>query len=83
MLIHNIPNPFSGKTIIQYYIPEDAGNAYIQITTVNGAVLKTINVTKGNGQIELEINNMTSGNYLYSLIIDDKEIETKTMVLQK
>ncbi len=55
VLYQNIPNPFSGKTIIQYYIPEDAGNAYIQITTVNGAVLKTINVTKGNGQIELEI----------------------------
>ena len=83
VLYQNIPNPFSGKTIIQYYVPEITRSAYIQITSASGAILKTIAIANGNGQIELEIHNLTSGNYLYSLIADDKLIETKTMVVQQ
>ncbi len=79
----NIPNPFTGKTIIQYYVPVNITKAQIQITNANGVILKTIDVTAGNGQLEIDAAKLTSGNYQYSLIIDGRIVETKTMSFVK
>ncbi|MEM6698185.1 MAG: tail fiber domain-containing protein, partial [Bacteroidota bacterium] len=41
-LEQNNPNPFKGKTSIQYFIPKDTNNATLRITDANGRVLKEI-----------------------------------------
>jgi len=83
ILAQNIPNPFMGTTIIQYFIPENVLSAQIKITTQSGVELKIFDITTGQGSVEIDASQITSGNYLYSLIVDGKLIDTKTMVLTK
>jgi len=83
-LEQNAPNPFNQNTVIKYYLPQSTGNAIINITDMNGRLIKTIPVTaKGNGQLTLEGGQLTTGIYQYSLISNGKLVDTKKMVLTK
>jgi hypothetical protein len=83
-LDQNAPNPFNSNTIIRYNIPLNANNAQIIVTNVSGVALKTISINnKGLGQVVITAGTLTSGNYVYSLIIDGKKIDSKQMVLTK
>jgi len=83
-LEQNIPNPFSEKTIIKFYIPQNAFNARIKIYGLDGPELKSIPVTsKGFGQTEISGKTLSPGTYTYMLLIDGKVVDTKQMVLTK
>jgi hypothetical protein len=41
-LDQNVPKPFNRTTIINYYIPQSAGNAIINVTGIHGKNTKTI-----------------------------------------
>ncbi|MEN0047679.1 MAG: tail fiber domain-containing protein [Bacteroidota bacterium] len=83
-LQQNTPNPFKGKTNIQYYIPEGTNTAMLRITNANGRVIKEIPIAAtGEGQIELETSTLGVGNYFYSLLLDGQLFETKQMILSK
>jgi len=77
----NAPNPFRGNTVISYYIPDDARNAQIRITDVNGRVIKTFNATKGEGQIVIRSGELSAGTYSYTLFVNNKRVDNKQMVL--
>ncbi len=83
VLGQNIPNQFNEKTIIQYYVPLSSTSSQIKITTQNGVELKTIDIAGGQGNVEIDATQIYSGNYLYSLIVDGKIVDTKQMVLTK
>lgn len=83
MLGQNIPNPFNGTTIIPYSVPESISRAQIKITSANGVAIKTFEINKGNGSIEINASQIPSGVYTYSLLADGKIIDTKQMVLTK
>ncbi|MDU1906114.1 MAG: hypothetical protein E6772_15185 [Dysgonomonas sp.] len=78
-LEQNIPNPFSSTTKISYYIPEEAKSAYLHIVDYTGKRVTRIDVReKGSGYIILERQKYEPNViYLYSLIIDDRIVETK------
>ena len=81
-LDQNIPNPAKQNTLINYYIPENARTAEIQVSGLSGEIIKRIELSaKGNGQLKLETTLLNSGTYTYSLIMDGKIIDTKKMVL--
>lgn len=83
-LDQNLPNPFNANTTIHYYIPENANNAKIIVTDISGNILKDITVNnKGTGQIVINAGTLSSGNYTYSLIIDNMKIQSKQMILIK
>ena len=83
-LEQNIPNPFNQTTLINYYVPETAGHAFIKVTGINGEAIKTIQLNgTGNGQITLQTAALVSGNYTYSLYVDGSLIDTKVMVLAR
>jgi hypothetical protein len=83
-LKQNAPNPFTQNTIINYFIPQNAAKAFINITDMNGRLIKTFAATgKGNGQLMIEGGQLASGTYQYSLIVDGKPVETKKMVMIK
>ena len=83
-LEQNAPNPFNQNTMINYSLPEKAGNAVINITDMNGKVIKTVALTeKGKGQLVLEAGQLAAGTYRYSLIVNGKLLDTKKMVLTK
>ena len=81
-LYQNVPNPFTQSTKIEMYIPEEAGKAILNIYNLEGYQLQS-NVISTRGHVYLTLDGaaMTPGMYLYTLIIDGKEIETKRMIL--
>lgn len=78
----NAPNPFGGQTTIEYYLPNDVTNASLQIADQTGRIVKVVKLDQmGNGKINLTTQDLSNGNYSYSLIINGKVIETKQMIL--
>ncbi len=83
VLNQNVPNPFAETTTISYVIPEKFNKAQIQFFTSDGKLIKTTDITTtGKGVLNVFANDLSSGIYSYSLIIDGKLIETKRMVKQ-
>jgi trimeric autotransporter adhesin len=83
-LYQNIPNPFNQSTQINYYIPYNASSAMLQVTDMTGVIIKSVAVnSKGNGQLTLATNQLASGTYAYTLIVDGNIIDTKIMILAK
>jgi len=83
-LAQNAPNPFNQKTVINYYLPQNAGNALIMITDMNGKVIKTEKITtKGDGQLTINAGELASGTYQYALALGGRLIDSKKMVLTK
>jgi hypothetical protein len=83
-LNQNFPNPFNVKTTVSYYIAETANSASIMIFDMAGTLIRTYkNVAKGNGEITIEEGQLTPGMYMYSLIVDGVELDSKRMILTK
>lgn len=83
-LFPNAPNPFGKETKIEYYIESFDQTAYITVNDLNGTTLFTYPIKNiGNGNVIVNADNLPSGIYLYSLIIDGQEIDTKRMVLNR
>ena len=83
-LQQNHPNPTASSTTIKYFIPDQTVSASIKITNTSGQELKSINLSaKNSGQVSVATNNLSAGVYLYSLIVDGKTTDTKTMVIAR
>ncbi|MBK7967110.1 MAG: tail fiber domain-containing protein [Bacteroidetes bacterium] len=83
-LDQNAPNPFNQTTTIKYFLPENFKNARLTITSMSGAVVSDYVLKgKGNGQVTLNANEFTAGNYSYSLIVDGSVVSTKSLVFTK
>jgi len=81
-LDQNSPNPFSNITQIGYYLPDAVQKATLYIYDMNGNQLKVIPINQnGKGYITINGSELHPGMYLYSLIADGKEIDTKRMIL--
>jgi hypothetical protein len=83
-LFQNTPNPFGKETVIEYYINTMQQSAYVMVYDLNGREISRFPVLKtGKGQVSVNAENMVAGMYLYSLVIDGREIDSKRMVLTK
>ncbi len=83
-LEQNLPNPFNNNTIVRYYIPANTSNAQIVVTDISGHTLKNILLeTKGSGQVTITGGTLSSGSYIYSLLINGRKVDSKQMVLTK
>ena len=81
MLLQNRPNPYSGETIIPYYLPKDFETANILITNTNGQMIKRVNLEQpGKGELTLRTKGLNAGQYFYSLTVDGQKIQTRKMV---
>lgn len=83
-LDQNVPNPFSRETRIDCYIPETSGNSDLYIYNMNGTQLQQYSINgKGEQSVTISGNTLEPGMYLYTLVIDGKEVDTKRMILTK
>lgn len=81
-LAQNRPNPFSETTVIDFEIMEDFRTAAIMIFDMQGILKRTLPVDhKGPGQVTILGYDLIPGMYLYSLVVDNHEIDTKRMIL--
>jgi hypothetical protein len=81
VLNQNVPNPFTEQTTITFNIPEKTGFAQIIFNDMKGQIIKVTDIkTKGQGQLSVFANDLSTGMYSYSLYVDGKLISTKKMV---
>lgn len=82
VLFQNNPNPFSRDTEIKVSLPEATGQANIIVYTLEGKQLKSIPIPeRGNVSVKIMANELSAGMYLYTLIVDNKVLDTKRMIL--
>jgi hypothetical protein len=81
-LYQNNPNPFSKNTEIKYYIPDNALSAMICIYDLTGSQIMRFDLRdKLYSSITVHSRELKAGMYIYSLLVDGKEIDTKRMIL--
>jgi len=83
-LFQNAPNPFNQNTEIRFYIPENIKKAQLCIYNLQGTQIKQIRIMlRGEGSQLISGSELAAGIYLYALIVDGKEVDTKRMILTK
>lgn len=83
ILYQNTPNPFKESTTIRFQLADDVRDACICIFDMQGKMLKKYNVGTNDSQLTINAFELGEGMFLYSLIVDGKEIDTKRMILTK
>jgi hypothetical protein len=83
MLFQNIPNPFREKTIIRFQLADDVREASICIFDMSGKLLKKLPVSPGMESVSVNGYELGEGMFLYSLVANGVEIDTKRMILSK
>ena len=82
-LYQNRPNPFSESTTVEYYLPKGINKAQLYVYNMQGRQVKNFNIAPafGYGSVTIEGGSMEAGMYMYTLITDGKEVDTKKMIL--
>ena len=81
-LEQNYPNPFQGKSVIEYSLPDFEKDASILVFNMTGKLLKEFKLREKSGQIEINSKDFEPGIYLYSLVSNNNEIITKKMIVK-
>lgn len=78
LLNQNIPNPFREETIISLYLPENYHSSFLIIYNVFGKIIKKIEIgKKGKNEFIFNGRELMPGIYTYSLMVDNKLIDSK------
>lgn len=83
-LFQNLPNPFNETTFIKCNIPQNIQKAELIVFNMQGTTIaqRAIN-ERGVVSVQINGNELESGMYIYSLICDGNEIDSKRMILTK
>lgn len=80
-LLQNLPNPFNEMTTIKFTISPMAKSASILFFNMKGDLIKTYNRLTKLDHLVIKKAEFNPGMYMYSLIVDGHEIDTKKMIL--
>lgn len=83
VLYQNNPNPFKEQTTIRFLLADDVQDASICIFDMTGKMLKKLPISSGDSSVSVNGWELGEGMFLYSLVVNGKEIDTKKMVLSK
>lgn len=83
VLNQNSPNPFNESTEVTFSIDDqNFRTASIVIFDMSGLLIKKYDIPKsGVGTIKINGNELKAGMYIYTLIVNQKEIDSKRMIL--
>ncbi len=84
-LYQNYPNPFNPRTIIKYEL-QITSYVKLAVYDIQGKEIMTLVNQKqnlGKYQVDFSGNGLSSGVYFYSLLVDNRLIDTKKMILLK
>ncbi|MCC6865004.1 MAG: T9SS type A sorting domain-containing protein [Ignavibacteria bacterium] len=85
ILFQNYPNPFNPVTQIRFILKK-SGNIELKIFDINGKLVRILMnsyYNLGEHYINFESNDLSSGIYFYQLLVNDKVINTRKMILLK
>jgi hypothetical protein len=81
-LVSSKPVSIKSNVTISYSIPLNTVNAFMVIYDLNGKqLLKLSNLETGSKTVELPVNSLEPGAYLYTLIANGEEVDTKKIIL--
>ena len=83
ILYQNTPNPAKEQTIIRYRLADNAKDAAICIFDMQGKMLKKLPVSSDNDSVTINGYELGQGMFLYSLVVNGQEIDTKKMIITK
>ena len=83
VLYQNSPNPFKEQTTIRFSLADDAQSAAICIFDMTGKMLRNLPVSLGETSVSLNGWELGEGMFLYTLIVNGKEIDTKRMIITR
>ena len=82
-LYQNTPNPFKAQTIIRFSLADDVQNAAICIFDMTGKTIKKLPISSGMESVSIGGYELGEGMFLYSLVVNGQEIDTKRMIISK
>ena len=82
-LYQNTPNPFKEQTVIRFSLANDVQNAAICIFDMTGQTIKKMPVSSGMESVSIGGYELGEGMFLYSLVVNGQEIDTKKMIISK
>jgi hypothetical protein len=83
VLNQNVPNPFAEQTVITFSLPENIQKVNIMFYDSNGKMINNVEIKeRGNSQLNVFANDLSTGVYTYTLVADGQIVATKKMVKQ-
>ena len=83
VLYQNTPNPFKEQTVIRFRLADDVHDAAICIFDMTGKMIRKLPISSGMDSVSIGGYELGEGMFLYSLIVNGQEIDTKKMVISK
>ena len=83
ILYQNTPNPFKEQTVIRFSLADDAKDAAICIFDLSGKMLRKMPVTPSMTSVSVGGYELGEGMFLYTLMVNGQEINTKRMIITK
>jgi len=77
------PNPAKSVANINYSIAADSKDAQLVVYSMLGSKVREVTLTEERGTVKLDVSSLPSGMYFYSLVVEDKAISTKKMLVTK
>ena len=78
---HLQPNPASKFVTVDYFVPMAASNAELTVTSITGQKIKSYPASKGKQTTELNIEDVTAGVYFLNLLVNNKTVVSRKMVV--
>lgn len=82
-LFQNRPNPFKEQTEIRFSLADGVKDAAICIFDMQGKMLKSYPVQSDMKSVTVNGYELGAGMFLYSLVVNGQEVDTKKMILSK
>lgn len=80
----NSPNPVRSSTVISYTLPQQYSKAILIIYDATGKTIKQFGLSgTGNSTLRIDASGIASGEYNYSMYIDNVLVDTKKMIVIK
>jgi hypothetical protein len=68
---------------LDYLLTPKVQTANVQVFNVMGAVVKEADLRRGSSNMSMDITDLKSGIYFYSVIINDDVYKTKKLIIQR
>jgi hypothetical protein len=81
----NYPNPSAGITTIDCYVSDNSEDARILVYNMSGIIVHQYSIdNKGKSSVKLDLQDLPSGIYFYSMKVDGKTVsDRRRLVLIK